>query len=43
MPEYMTTEQLKEYVQNMPDDEILKVTVETEEYGDERDERDRQA
>ena len=40
MTEIMTTEQLKEYVRNMPDDEILCVTIETEadDYG--RDERE---
>ena len=27
MPEVITLEQLKEYVRNMPEDEILRVTV----------------
>ena len=39
MPEYMTLEQLKEYVQSMPDDEILQVTVEAGEDSYERDNR----
>ena len=39
MPEYMTPEQLKEYVQSMPDDEILQVTVEAGEDSYERDNR----
>lgn len=39
MPEYMTPEQLKEYVQSMPDDEILQVTVEAGENSYERDNR----
>ena len=42
MPEYMTPEQLKDYVQNMPDDEILQVIFDAEEDGNERGERDRQ-
>ena len=42
MPESMTTEQLKEYVQNMPDDEIVRVTIVFEE-GSERDDRKEQA
>lgn len=40
MPEYMTAEQLKEYVQSMPDDEILQVTVEAKEDSYERDSRE---
>ena len=40
MPEYMTPEQLKEYVQSMPDDEILQVTVEAGEDSYERDNRE---
>ena len=40
MPEYMTLEQLKEYVQSMPDDEILQVTVEAGEDSYERDNRE---
>ncbi len=40
MPEYMTAEQLKEYVQSMPDDEILQVTVEAEEDSYEGDSRE---
>ena len=39
MPEYMTLEQLKEYIQSMPDDEILQVTVEAGEDSYERDNR----
>ena len=40
MPEYMTAEQLKEYVQSLPDDEILQVTVEAEEDSYEWDSRE---
>ena len=42
MPEVMTTEQLKEYVQNMPDDEIVSVTIVFDKDG-ERDDRKEQA
>jgi hypothetical protein len=39
MPEYMTLEQLKEYVRSRPDDEILQVTVEAGEDSYEWDSR----
>ena len=37
----MTPEELREYIRSMPDDEILKITIEFKEDGHERDDRDR--
>ncbi len=37
MAEIMTPEQLREYVRTMPDDEILRITVEYEEESDGRE------
>lgn len=41
MAEIMTPEELKAYVNSMPDDEILAVTFENEEDGRGRDDRER--
>ena len=41
MPQVMTLEEFREYVRSMPDDEILKITIEFKEDSHERDDRKR--
>jgi hypothetical protein len=37
----MTPRELRDYIRSMPDDEILKITIEFKEDSDERDDRER--
>ena len=37
----MTPQELRDYIRSMPDDEILKITIEFKEDSDERDDRER--
>jgi hypothetical protein len=37
----MTPEELREYIRSMPDDEVLRITIEFKEDSYERDDRDR--
>ena len=37
----MTPEELRDYIRSMPDDEVLKITIEFREDSYERDDRDR--
>ena len=37
----MTPQELRDYIQSMPDDEILKITIEFKEDSHERDDRER--
>ena len=37
----MTLQELRDYIQSMPDDEVLKITIEIKEYSRERDDRER--
>ena len=37
----MTPQELRDYIQSMPDDEILKITIEFKEESQERDDRER--
>ena len=37
----MTIQELREYIRFMPDDEVLKITIEFREESHERDDRDR--
>lgn len=41
METVMTPEELQDYIHSMPDDEILKVTIEFKEDSRERDDRER--
>jgi len=36
----MTPEELRDYIRSMPDDEVLKITIELEEDSRERDDRE---
>ena len=38
----MTLQELRDYIQSMPDDEILKITIEFKEHSHERDDRKRE-
>ena len=38
----MTPQELREYIRSMPDDEILKITIEFKEHSHERDDRKRE-
>ena len=37
----MTLQELRDYIQSMPDDEVLKITIELKEDSQERDDRER--
>ena len=37
----MTPQELRDYIRSLPDDEILKITIEFKEDSDERDDRER--
>ena len=37
----MTPQELRDYIRSMPDDEVLKITVEFKEESHERDDRER--
>lgn len=37
----MTPQELRDYIRSMPDDEVLKITIEFREDSRERDDRDR--
>ena len=37
----MTPEELRDYIRSMPDDEVLKITIELKEDSRERDDRER--
>ena len=37
----MTPQELRDYIQSMPDDEVLKITIELKEDSRERDDRER--
>ena len=37
----MTPQELRDYIRSMPDDEILKITIEFKEHSHERDDRKR--
>ncbi len=37
----MTPQELRDYIRSMPDDEILKITIEFKEDSQERDDRER--
>ena len=37
----MTLQELRNYIQSMPDDEVLKITIELKEDSQERDDRER--
>ena len=41
MPEIMTPEELRDYIRFMPDDEILKITIELKDDSQNRDDRER--
>ena len=37
----MTPQELRDYIRSMPDDEVLKITIEFKEESQERDDRER--